>query len=108
MIDSTRLTTGLEWNESEWMIDSMRLRCLELINTIINGCFVLRSPRGMVILFNFWKVLISQWKFVSTIFFFLTRNILLKKFVSYFEYSNLEISFDDVIFVVFQKTRGKR
>lgn len=41
-------------------------------------------------------------------FFFFKRNILLKKFVSYFEYSNLEISFDDVIFVVFQKTRGKR
>lgn len=44
MIDSTRLTTGLEWNESEWMIDSMRLRCLELINTIIKWMFRFEIP----------------------------------------------------------------
>lgn len=39
-------------------------------------------------------------------FFFFKRNILLKKFVSYFEYSNLEISFDDVIWWYFRKREG--
>lgn len=108
MIDSTRLTMGLEWNESEWMIDSMRLRCLELINTIIKWMFRFEIPSRDGDFVQFLESFDFTMEICEYDFFFLTRNILLKKFVSYFEYSNLEISFDDVIFVVFQKTRGKR
>lgn len=79
MIDSTRLTTGLEWNESEWMIDSMRLRCLELINTIIKWMFRFEIPSRDGDFVQFLESFDFTIKICEYDFFFFNEKYIVKK-----------------------------